>query len=156
MHDRCVQQHQHGNGARLCHRKLHRNGSLRNLCTGLRTDSLEYFDHGLRLFGEDHWKLTPRLTFDLGLRYDYEALPSPYSTLVASLWNLHTLSGPSTDGLCGAYTGPGTCPTLAANANLANHPSNKLTLARALASRTIPSATARPRCASATAFTLAA
>ncbi len=34
------------------------------------------------------WKITgsslPRLTLDLGLRYDYESLPAPYSTLVTA------------------------------------------------------------------------
>ena len=64
-------------------------------------------------FGEDHWKLTPRLTFDLGLRYDYEALPPPYSTLVAASGSFTPYLA-STNGLCAAYTGPGTCPALAA------------------------------------------
>jgi outer membrane receptor protein involved in Fe transport len=78
-------------------------------------------DYGF--FGEDHWKLTPRLTLDLGLRYDYENLPAPYSALdVAS--GSFTPYMASTNGLCSAYTGPGTCPTLAAQANLTNHPSD--------------------------------
>jgi hypothetical protein len=84
--------------------------------------NISTMDYGF--FGEDHWKLTPRLTFDLGLRYDFENLPQPYSTLIAASGTF-TPYGPSTDGLCSAYTGPGTCPALAANANLANHPSNK-------------------------------
>jgi hypothetical protein len=79
-------------------------------------------DYGF--FGEDHWKLTPRLTVDLGLRYDYESLPKPYSTLTAATSGF-TPYGPATDGLCSAYTGPGTCPALAAKANLANHPNSK-------------------------------
>jgi outer membrane receptor protein involved in Fe transport len=37
-------------------------------------------DYGF--FVQDDWKLTPRLTVNLGLRYDYEALPAPYSDLV--------------------------------------------------------------------------
>jgi outer membrane receptor protein involved in Fe transport len=75
-------------------------------------------------FGEDHWKLTPRLTVDAGLRYDYESLPAPYSTLVAASGSFTPYLA-STDGLCGSYTGPGTCPTLAAQANITNHPSEK-------------------------------
>ncbi len=31
------------------------------------------FDYGV--FAQDNWKVTPRLTLELGLRYDYEALP---------------------------------------------------------------------------------
>jgi hypothetical protein len=75
-------------------------------------------------FGEDHWKLTPRLTADVGLRYDYQALPAPYSTLVAASGSFTPYLA-STGGLCAAYTGPGTCPTLAAQANVTNHPSEK-------------------------------
>jgi outer membrane receptor protein involved in Fe transport len=90
---------------------------------GPTTWNISTMDYGF--FGEDHWKLTPRLTFDLGLRYDYEALPEPYSTLTAASGTF-TPYGPTTSGLCSAYTGPGTCPALAANANLTNHPSNKL------------------------------
>jgi outer membrane receptor protein involved in Fe transport len=79
-------------------------------------------DYGF--FGEDHWKLTPRLTLDLGLRYDYESLPAPYSTLTVASGSFTPYLA-STNGLCSAYTGPGTCPTLAAQANLTNHPSDK-------------------------------
>jgi outer membrane receptor protein involved in Fe transport len=75
-------------------------------------------------FGEDHWKVTPRLTVDLGLRYDYEALPAPYSTLVVASGSFTPYLA-SAGGLCSAYTGPGTCPALAAAANLTNHPSEK-------------------------------
>jgi hypothetical protein len=79
-------------------------------------------DYGF--FAEDHWKLTPRLMVDLGVRYDYESLPAPYSTLVAASGTFTPYTA-STNGLCAAYTGPGTCPALAAAANLANHPSDK-------------------------------
>ena len=75
-------------------------------------------------FGEDHWRLTPRLTLDVGLRYDYEPLPPPYPTLVTASGTFTPYLA-STNGLCAAYTGPGTCPTLAAQANLTNHPSEK-------------------------------
>jgi outer membrane receptor protein involved in Fe transport len=33
-------------------------------------------------FAEDDWKLTPRFTVNLGVRYEYEQLPNPYKTLV--------------------------------------------------------------------------
>ena len=34
-------------------------------------------------FGQDNWKLLPRLTLELGVRYDYESLPSPVAALTA-------------------------------------------------------------------------
>jgi len=40
------------------------------------------FDYGF--FGQDNWKITPRLALQLGLRWDYEALPSPSGTLTAA------------------------------------------------------------------------
>ncbi len=79
-------------------------------------------DYGF--FGEDHWKLTPRLTLDLGVRYDFESLPAPYSALVTASGSFTPYLA-STNGLCSAYTGPGSCPTFAAQANLTNHPSDK-------------------------------
>jgi hypothetical protein len=36
-------------------------------------------DYGF--FAQDDWKLTPTLTLNLGVRYDYEAIPMPYSNL---------------------------------------------------------------------------
>jgi hypothetical protein len=35
-------------------------------------------------FVQDDWKMTPRLTVNLGVRYDYEALPAPYANAVAA------------------------------------------------------------------------
>jgi hypothetical protein len=29
------------------------------------------------VFAQDNWKVTPRLTFEMGVRYDYEAVPTP-------------------------------------------------------------------------------
>jgi outer membrane receptor protein involved in Fe transport len=37
-------------------------------------------DYGF--FAQDDWKVTPRLTVNLGLRYDYQDNPSPYSNLL--------------------------------------------------------------------------
>ena len=33
-------------------------------------------------FGQDNWKATPRLSLELGLRWDYEVLPGPYANLI--------------------------------------------------------------------------
>ena len=40
------------------------------------------FDYAF--FGQDNWKITPRLALQLGLRWDYESLPTPSSTLTAA------------------------------------------------------------------------
>jgi hypothetical protein len=37
--------------------------------------SISTLDYGY--YGQDNWKLSPRLTLELGLRYDYESLPAP-------------------------------------------------------------------------------
>jgi len=37
------------------------------------------------LFVQDNWKFSPRLTLELGLRWDYEALPGPSSALTAAV-----------------------------------------------------------------------
>ena len=83
---------------------------------------LATMDYGF--FAEDHWKLTPRLTLDLGLRYDYESLPGPYASLTAASGSFVPYLA-SSNGLCANYSGPGTCPALAAAANITNHPSDK-------------------------------
>jgi outer membrane receptor protein involved in Fe transport len=33
-------------------------------------------------FGQDDWRLTPRLTLNVGLRYEYEQLPNPFTALI--------------------------------------------------------------------------
>jgi outer membrane receptor protein involved in Fe transport len=42
--------------------------------------SIATMDYGF--FGQDNWKVTPRLSLELGLRWDYEALPPPFANLV--------------------------------------------------------------------------
>ena len=88
---------------------------------GPTTWDISTMDYGV--FAEDHWKLTPRLTVDAGIRYDYESLPAPYAALTVASGSF-TPYGPATSGLCNTYTGPGTCPAAAAAANLTNHPSD--------------------------------
>lgn len=46
---------------------------------GAATFSLATLDTGL--FAQDNWKFSPRLTLELGLRYDHEALPTPTTAL---------------------------------------------------------------------------
>ena len=44
--------------------------------------SIDTMDYGF--FGQDNWKITPRLSLELGLRWDYEVLPQPFSNLVTA------------------------------------------------------------------------
>src|SRR6202043_3261735 len=42
-------------------------------------------DYGF--FAQDNWKITPRLTLQLGVRYDYESLPSVVPSITAPSGN---------------------------------------------------------------------
>ena len=44
--------------------------------------TLTTMDYGF--FVQDDWKLTPRLTMNLGVRYDYQHIPPPYPALIAT------------------------------------------------------------------------
>ncbi len=62
-------------------------------------------DYGF--FGQDNWKVTPRLTLELGVRYDYESLPAPVASIIAPV------AATTTNAAYTPYNG------------LANHPSDK-------------------------------
>ncbi len=55
-----------------------------NYTQGLGTPvfSITTVDYGF--FAQDDWHITPRLTLNLGLRYDYEHVPPPYPSLINS------------------------------------------------------------------------
>jgi hypothetical protein len=44
--------------------------------------AISTMDYGF--FVQDNWKLTPRLSLELGVRYDYESIPAPLSSLTAA------------------------------------------------------------------------
>src|SRR5579859_4262759 len=45
----------------------------------------EFTTNDYAFFAQDDWKILPRLSLSLGLRYEYEQLPSPFSNLVNPL-----------------------------------------------------------------------
>ena len=49
---------------------------------GTPTFAISTMDYGF--FGQDNWKFSPRLTLELGLRWDYEALPPPFTSLTTA------------------------------------------------------------------------
>jgi hypothetical protein len=61
------------------------------------------------MFAQDNWKATPRLTFQLGVRYDYEFLPQPSSLLTAATTGYTPFTGvtnhPSDKNNIGARVG---------------------------------------------------
>lgn len=44
-------------------------------------------------FIQDNWKVTPRLSLELGLRYDYEALPAPISAFTSAVGTFTPYAG---------------------------------------------------------------
>jgi hypothetical protein len=51
---------------------------------GFGIPGVEFTTGDFGFFGEDNWKLTKALTVTLGLRYEYEKLPQPFSSLVVA------------------------------------------------------------------------
>jgi Carboxypeptidase regulatory-like domain len=47
--------------------------------------AISTMDYGF--FAQDNWKIRPRLSIELGLRYDYQSYPSPLSRLTAPVGN---------------------------------------------------------------------
>ena len=58
---------------------------------GPTTFDFSTLDYGF--FGQDNYKITPRLTLELGLRYDYEKLPSAVPSLIAPTGNFVPYNG---------------------------------------------------------------
>jgi hypothetical protein len=53
--------------------------------------AISTFDYGV--FVQDNWKITPRLTLQLGARYDYEFLPSPVANLTSAVGTFTPYTG---------------------------------------------------------------
>jgi Carboxypeptidase regulatory-like domain/TonB-dependent Receptor Plug Domain len=53
--------------------------------------AINTFDYGV--FGQDNWKITPRLTLEVGARYDYEFLPSPATNLTTATGSFNPYPG---------------------------------------------------------------
>jgi outer membrane receptor protein involved in Fe transport len=65
---------------------------------------LTFTTNDIGIFGQDDWRLTPRLTAQLGLRWDKEDLPAPFSNLTNSAVP-HTQTFPSYNGAFGPRVG---------------------------------------------------
>ena len=53
-----------------------------NYQQGFGPPRFEFATNDFAFFGQDDWRATPRLTLNLGLRYEYEQLPQPFSALI--------------------------------------------------------------------------
>jgi Carboxypeptidase regulatory-like domain/TonB dependent receptor len=51
---------------------------------GFGIPGVEFTTGDFGFFGEDNWKLNKQLTLTIGLRYEYEKLPAPFSSLVVA------------------------------------------------------------------------
>jgi hypothetical protein len=53
-----------------------------NYQQGFGPPRFEFATNDLAFFGQDDWRATPRLTLNLGLRYEYQQLPQPFAALI--------------------------------------------------------------------------
>ena len=53
-----------------------------NYQQGFGPPRFEFPTNDYAFFGQDDWRVTPRLTLNLGLRYEYEQLPHPFAALI--------------------------------------------------------------------------
>ncbi len=53
-----------------------------NYAQGFGPPRFEFRTTDYAFFGQDDWRVTPRLTLNLGLRYEYEQLPQPFAALI--------------------------------------------------------------------------
>jgi len=62
---------------------------------GTRSFAINTFDTGV--FAQDNWKFSPRLTLELGLRWDHEAFPAPNSNFTQATGTYAPFTGIATD-----------------------------------------------------------
>jgi hypothetical protein len=53
-----------------------------NYQQGFGPPRFEFSTNDYAFFAQDDWRVTPRLTLNLGLRYEYEQLPQPFAALI--------------------------------------------------------------------------
>src|SRR4029077_1477712 len=56
-----------------------------NFSQGLGLPGIEFSDNNYSWFVADDWKIHPRLSLSLGLRYEYQQMPNPFSNLINPL-----------------------------------------------------------------------
>jgi len=66
--------------------------------------AISTMDYGF--FGQDNWRITPRLSLELGLRWDYEKHPPPFSNLVTATGSFTPYTGLSNTPSDKANFGP--------------------------------------------------
>jgi outer membrane receptor protein involved in Fe transport len=64
-----------------------------SLKQGFGPSSFDFSTMDYGFFAQDNWRVTPRLTLQLGLRYDYESLPNAVSTLTAATGSFAPFNG---------------------------------------------------------------